>query len=89
MSVLFTDIGMAVQVGTPICALSKTGEKVDLGKIASLELNHKPVDRAKRGESVAMKIEATNTTEATRFYGRHFDHTARSLPHPHCPFAKR
>jgi len=53
---------------------------VDLGKIASLELNHKPVDRAKKGESVAMKIEATNTTEATRLYGRHFDHKVpRSL----------
>ncbi len=66
---------MAVQVGTPICVPSQGG--VDLGKIASLELNHKPVDRAKRGESVAMKIEATNTTEATRLYGRHFDFKAR------------
>lgn len=47
---------------------------VDLGKIASLELNHKPVDQAKKGDSVAMKIEATTTTESTRAYGRHFDH---------------
>lgn len=47
---------------------------VDLGKIASLELNHKPVDTAKKGEAVAMKIEATTTTESTRAYGRHFDH---------------
>ena len=31
-----------------------------LGKIASMELNHKPVDVAKRGDSVALKIEAQN-----------------------------
>lgn len=69
---------VGAQVGTPICVPSQGG--VDLGKIASLELNHKPVDRAKKGESVAMKIEATNTTEATRLYGRHFDHKVpRSL----------
>ncbi|KAK9915050.1 hypothetical protein WJX75_004126 [Coccomyxa subellipsoidea] len=60
------------KVGTPICVPSQG--RVDLGKITSLELNHKPVDRARKGESVAMKIEATNTTEATRLYGRHFDH---------------
>lgn len=47
---------------------------MDLGRIASLELNHKPVDQAKKGDSVAMKIEATNTTESSRAYGRHFDH---------------
>lgn len=38
-----------------------------------MELNHKPVDTAKRGESVAMKIEPHNAAEATRLYGRHFD----------------
>ncbi|EIE19434.1 P-loop containing nucleoside triphosphate hydrolase protein [Coccomyxa subellipsoidea C-169] len=59
------------KVGTPICVPSQGG--VDLGKIASLELNHKPVDTAKKGQSVAMKIEAQTTTEATRLYGRHFD----------------
>jgi hypothetical protein len=63
-------------VGTPICVPSQG--RVDLGKITSLELNHKPVDRARKGESVAMKIEATNTTEATRLYGRHFDHKVRA-----------
>lgn len=62
---------------------------MDLGKIASLELNHKPVDAAKKGEAVAMKIEATTTTEGTRAYGRHFDHkvcggamVCRELPSP-------
>ncbi len=69
---------MAVQVGTPICVPSQGG--VDLGKIASLELNHKPVDTAKKGQSVAMKIEAQTTTEATRLYGRHFDFKVHATP---------
>jgi hypothetical protein len=53
-----------------------------LGRIASIELNHKAVDTAKRGESVAMKIEATTPNEATRLYGRHFDHNVRGAPCP-------
>ena len=59
------------QVGTRLCIPSQGG--FDLGKIASLELNHKPVQTANRGESVAMKIESTNTAESSRLYGRHFD----------------
>lgn len=30
---------------------------VDLGRIASLEKDHKPVDTARKGDAVAMKIE--------------------------------
>ena len=62
-------------VGTPLCVPTQGG--FELGRIASLELNHKAVDRAHRGDSVAMKIEATNSTEAARLYGRHFDHNDR------------
>ena len=47
---------------------------MDIGRIASMELNHKPVDTVRAGDSVAMKIEATKPEEATRLYGRHFDH---------------
>lgn len=61
------------QVGTPVCVPSKDG--VDLGRIASMELNHKAVDIARAGQSVAMKIEPKNATEQSRLYGRHFDHT--------------
>ena len=44
-----------------------------LGKIASMELNHKPVDKAKQGDSIALKIESSNSEESSRLYGRHFD----------------
>jgi len=59
------------KVGTPLCIPSKGG--IMLGKIASMELNHKPVDVAKRGDNVALKIEAQNAEESSRLYGRHFD----------------
>lgn len=62
---------MVWQVGTPLCIPTQGG--IEIGRIASMELNHKGVDTAKRGDSVAMKIEPANATEATRLYGRHFD----------------
>ncbi len=63
---------MAAQVGTPLCIPSQGG--MDLGRIASMEINHVAVDKAKRGDTVALKVEATNTAESSRLYGRHFDH---------------
>ena len=62
---------LCLQIGTPLCIPTQAG--IEIGRIASMELNHKPVDTAKRGESVAMKIEPHNAAEATRLYGRHFD----------------
>ncbi|KAI8476355.1 MAG: P-loop containing nucleoside triphosphate hydrolase protein [Monoraphidium minutum] len=60
------------KVGTPVTVPTKGG--LDLGRIASMELNHKAVDTVRAGNSVAMKIEGTNATEQSRTYGRHFDH---------------
>jgi translation initiation factor 5B len=60
------------RLGTPICVPSQG--MITLGRIASIERDHKAVDRATRGQSVAMKIEPTNPTERSRLYGRHFDH---------------
>ena len=44
-----------------------------LGRIASMEINHKPVEKAKKGDDIALKIEATNADESAKLYGRHFD----------------
>ena len=60
------------KVGAPICVPSQEG--IELGRIASMELNHKSVDKAVAGQSVAMKIEGGNAIEQSRLYGRHFDH---------------
>jgi len=59
------------RVGTVICVPSQG--YIDLGRIASLEHNHKAVEKATRGQTVAMKIQSQIALEGTRMYGRHFD----------------
>ena len=60
------------RIGTVVCVPSQG--YIDLGRIASLEHNHKSVEKATRGQSVAMKIQPQIALEGTRMYGRHFDH---------------
>ena len=61
-----------LQVGAPLCVPSQ--QFIELGRIASMELSHKAVDKAHAGQSVAMKIEAYTPDQHSRLYGRHFDH---------------
>ncbi|CAJ1976957.1 unnamed protein product [Sphenostylis stenocarpa] len=59
------------KIGTPICIPSR--EFIDIGRIASIENNHKPVDYAKKGQKVAIKIVGSNPEEQQKMYGRHFE----------------
>lgn len=59
------------KVGTPICIPGR--EFIDIGRIASIENNHKPVDIAKKGSKVAIKIHGSNSEEQQKMFGRHFD----------------
>ncbi|XWS63809.1 hypothetical protein CRYUN_Cryun06bG0133900 [Craigia yunnanensis] len=59
------------RVGTPICIPQR--EFIDIGRIASIENNHKPVDAAKKGQKVAIKIVGSNPEEQQKMYGRHFE----------------
>ncbi|PVU87871.1 hypothetical protein BB559_005842 [Furculomyces boomerangus] len=69
-----------MRLGTPICVVNlnaetKQRETITLGKITSMEINHKPVTVVKRGESgagVAVKIECPSY-ETPKLFGRHFD----------------
>jgi translation initiation factor 5B len=61
-----------VKEGTPICVPSK--EFLELGRVTSVEINHKPVTVAKKGQEVCLKIEPI-PGEAPKMFGRHFDHT--------------
>ncbi|KAG2422261.1 hypothetical protein HYH02_015465, partial [Chlamydomonas schloesseri] len=61
------------KIGTPVAAITEAGN-VELGRIAGMEINHKAVEKARAGDSVAMKIEGETTEEKARLYGRHFDH---------------
>ncbi|KAF7140646.1 hypothetical protein RHSIM_Rhsim06G0017900 [Rhododendron simsii] len=59
------------KVGTPICIPQR--EFIDIGRIASIENNHKPVDYAKKGQKVAIKIVGSNSEEQQKMFGRHFE----------------
>ncbi|KAF8084986.1 hypothetical protein N665_0688s0007 [Sinapis alba] len=59
-----------LKIGTPICVPSR--EFIDIGRIASIENNHKQIDYAKKGSHVAIKIIASNPEEQ-KMFGRHFD----------------
>jgi translation initiation factor 5B len=61
-----------VKKGTVLTVPSKSF--VDVGVVSSLEVNHKQVDVARKGEEVCIKIEPTGG-EAPKLYGRHFDDT--------------
>ncbi|KAL6962451.1 photosystem II [Sarracenia purpurea var. burkii] len=59
------------KVGTPICIPQR--EFIDIGRIASIENNHKPVNYAKKGQKVAIKIVGSNSEEQQKMFGRHFE----------------
>lgn len=59
-----------LRVGTPLVVKHGDGW-LDIGQVASIELNKKQVVTAKKGESVAVKIQHKNTDHI--MYGRHFD----------------
>ncbi|XP_075419349.1 eukaryotic translation initiation factor 5B [Tenrec ecaudatus] len=61
-----------VRQGTPMCVPSKNF--VDIGIITSIEINHKQVDVAKKGQEVCVKIEPI-PGESPKMYGRHFEAT--------------
>jgi translation initiation factor 5B len=58
--------------GTPIAVPSK--DKLEIGRVSSIEVNHKQVESARKGQEVCIKIEHCSS-DAPKLYGRHFDHT--------------
>ncbi|KAL3045449.1 hypothetical protein OYC64_013675 [Pagothenia borchgrevinki] len=58
--------------GTPLCVPAKGF--VDIGIVTSIEMNHKSVESAKKGQEVCIKIEPI-PGEAPKMFGRHFEAT--------------
>ena len=56
--------------GTPLCIPDK--DDLAIGHVASIEINKKGVPKARRGDTVCVKIEQT-TAQNHIMYGRHFD----------------
>ncbi|KAG1753285.1 hypothetical protein EDB19DRAFT_1824032 [Suillus lakei] len=77
-----------LRVGTPICAVTvdpttQKKEIIDLGKVTSLEINHKSFDIVKKsqaGAGVAVKIEHA-VYESGKMFGRHFDEKDELFSH--------
>ncbi|KAL7118769.1 hypothetical protein ACP275_02G022400 [Erythranthe tilingii] len=59
-----------LKIGTPICVPQK--EFIEIGRIASIENNHKPVDYAKKGQSVAIKIVGSNSEDQQKTFWQTF-----------------
>ena len=62
-----------LRLGTPLCVADKNN--LEIGRVVSIEKDHKVVEKAVRGESVCIKIDTANSTNPTTTFGRHFDHT--------------
>lgn len=77
-----------LRVGTPLAVVKvdpATGKKeiIDLGKITSLEINHKSqeiVKKSQAGGGVAVKIEHA-VYQSAKMFGRHFDEKDELLSH--------
>lgn len=59
----------SLRIGTPVCVPARGN--ITLGKVAGIELNRKPIDVAKKGQQVAVRIEQPSY-DPTRMFGRHF-----------------
>jgi translation initiation factor 5B len=59
-----------LKTGTPLCVFKKE-KAVDLGRVTSIEDNKVVVDRATKGQKVAIKIEVQGGA-TPRMFGRHF-----------------
>jgi translation initiation factor 5B len=57
-----------LRLGTPLCV---PGKGLDVGRVISIENNHKEVTVARRSLSVSVKI--VNEADPSITYGRHFD----------------
>ncbi|KAF1743374.1 hypothetical protein MXB_4623, partial [Myxobolus squamalis] len=70
-------IGVTVEegtarIGTPLCVPSK--DNIVIGIIAGIEINHKSMDIAKKGQEASIKI-ANLGNDAPKMLGRHFEIT--------------
>ncbi|CAO3630905.1 unnamed protein product [Cunninghamella blakesleeana] len=69
-----------LRLGTPVCVMrpnaeTKEKEKIVLGKITSMEQNHKSVETVKKGQAgggIAIKIECASY-ETPKTFGRHLE----------------
>ncbi|KAG6438119.1 hypothetical protein SASPL_103055 [Salvia splendens] len=59
-------------IGTAICVPNKRGF-LEIGQVTSIKNNDNPVDSAKKGQKVSIKIIGSNPEEQKKMLGRHFE----------------
>ncbi|KAJ2227057.1 eukaryotic translation initiation factor 5B [Coemansia sp. RSA 1722] len=77
-----------LRIGTPLCVIkvnpeTKIREIISLGKVFSMEVNHKAVEVVRKGESgagIAVRIDSL-PNENPKTYGRQFDDNDQILSH--------
>jgi len=67
-----TVVDGSLRIGTPICVPSRNF--LLIGRVTSIEINHKAVELAKKSQDVAIRIELP-TYETPKMIGRHFEAT--------------
>merc|ERR1719379_1289806 len=63
-------LGGQLRIGTPLCVPEK--ENLEIGRVAGIEKDKKPVEKARRGDRVCVKIEQ-NTSQTHITLGRHYE----------------
>jgi len=63
-------VQFVVKLRLHMCAV----QSIELGRVSSMQVNHKPVEKALKGQDVCIKIDPV-PGEAPKMYGRHFEHT--------------
>lgn len=70
-----------LRLGTPICVVAEDGTVTTLGKVTSIEQNHKQKEVVRKGDpSVAVKLEVASY-ETPRTFGRHLDEKSTLYSH--------
>ena len=59
-----------IHINTPLCLLHKP--EIEIGRVASIERDHKAVEKAVVGDQCAIKVVPQNAAQGNRVYGRHF-----------------
>jgi translation initiation factor IF-2 len=67
-----------LRLNTPLCIVKEDGEALEIGFVGGVEHNKKAIEKAVKGQQVALKITPRND-QTHIAYGRHFDHTNQIL----------
>ena len=69
-----TNVNLLILLLLFIMCVLCTMQFLEIGRVSSMQVNHKPVEKAVKGQDVCIKVDPV-PGEAPKMYGRHFEHT--------------